>query len=368
VNDVGKMSHFERIFNAIVDEPVDRLPAFPMVCSLSRRLVGATHREYSTNAKVAANSLLAAQKEFDMDVIPLLIDLSVIAGDFGAKVRFPEENTPMVEEFLIRSVEDYEKLEAPEIPGARMKHQIETTKLIMEKVAGQVPFSVLIEGPLLVLTQLAGVERVLKDVKREPKAVDTALKVITEAIVEYLDCYPDGGDAGAICMDYLWGNRAIISDDDYRNLEGKYEPIIRRKILEKGYMYSIHNCGESPMLDIQIREYQCPLYSLATYSDRGENRSISKIVKEYSDDTMIVGSLNTQLFTFGTIEIVEKATRNFMEEVAKALIESGHKSKFVISTGCEISPSTETKLENVRAMMETVNKYGPKIQEKIKGE
>jgi len=43
-------------------------------------------------------------------------------------------------------------------------------------------------------------------------------------------------------------------------------------------MYSIHNCGESPMLDIQIREYQCPLYSLATYPDRGENRSISKIL------------------------------------------------------------------------------------------
>ncbi|MGQ9720564.1 MAG: uroporphyrinogen decarboxylase family protein [Candidatus Jordarchaeum sp.] len=359
------MSHFERMFSAIVDEPVDRLPAFPMVCGLSRRLVGATHREYSTDAKVAANSLLAAQKKFDMDVIPLLIDLSVTAGDFGAKVRFPEENTPMVEEFLIKSVEDYEKLEAPEIPGERMKHQIETTKLIMEKIAGQVPFSILVEGPLLVLTQLAGTERVLKDIKREPKAVNRALELITEALVEYLECYPDGGGVGAICMDFLWGNRSIMSDDDYRKLEGKYEPKIRKKILEKGYMYNIHNCGESPMLDIQIREYQCPFYSLATYSDRGENRSISKIVKEYSNDALIVGSLDTQLFTFGTVEMVQKATRNFMEEVAKALKESGHRSKFVISTGCEISPSIETKLDNVTAMMEIVNKYGPKIQEKL---
>nr|MDO8082160.1 uroporphyrinogen decarboxylase family protein [Candidatus Freyarchaeota archaeon] len=361
-----QFSHFERMFASIFDEPVDRLPAFPMVCGLSRRLVGATHREFSTDPRVAANSLLAAQREFDMGCVPLLTDLSVAAGDFGARVRFPEENTPMVEEPLIKSVEDYEKLEAPEIPGERMKYQIETTTLIMEKVSGQVPFSVLVEGPLLVLTQLAGVERVLKDMKREPKAIDCALKVIAEAIVEYLDCYPDGKGMGSLCMDYLWGNRSVMSDDDYRRLEAKYEPKIREKIQEKGYIYNIHNCGESPMLNIQIKEFQCPIYSLATYPNRGENRSISKIIREYSDYAVIVGSLDTQLFTFGTVETVKKATRIFMEEVAKALEESGHKSKFVISTGCEVPPTVETKLENVRAMMETVKTIGPKLQEKLK--
>ncbi|MHA1209892.1 MAG: uroporphyrinogen decarboxylase family protein [Candidatus Freyarchaeota archaeon] len=54
-----------------------------------------------------------------------------------------------------------------------------------------------------------------------------------------------------------------------------------------------------------------------------------------------------------------------MEEVAKALEETGHRSKFVISTGCEVPPTLQTKLENIKAMMETVKKIGPKLQEKL---
>ena len=88
------MTPLERFMAAVQFKEADRVPCMPLICGASRRVYGCSYEEWSTNADVAAGSLLQAQELLGFDAILTEIDLNVEAADLGQETIFPPDDQP----------------------------------------------------------------------------------------------------------------------------------------------------------------------------------------------------------------------------------------------------------------------------------
>ena len=359
---MAELSHIERVSAALADEPVDRLCEYPIACGVTRRLVGdgsMTYADWCTDPKKYAAGFIAAQRRLDLDFSIGLMDLSVLAGDLGAHVRYDESSTPSVDVPVIKSLEDYETLEIPDIRKGRTGVLLEGTRLVAEALGKEVIHSAFLEGPLLVLTQAGGAERVFYDALVDPGTVKKGLDTVTEYCRQVASAFGETG-ASAICWDYLWGNYSCLGDEEYGDLEGdKYAPLLNEETRRSGMAVAIHNCADLPHLDTQIRKFKPSIYSMAYYPLVDGSRTASQVIDEgYADDCLIAGNVDPQLFEQGTAEQVDTTVRTLCQEVKTSLCRRGLRSRYVIASGCEVPPSDTCKLENLDAFSSAVKRYG----------
>jgi uroporphyrinogen decarboxylase len=354
------MNHIERVVASLQNEPVDRLTTYPIACGVNRSLLGnVTYHEWASDPKKFADAFIAGQKYFDFDFAIGLMDLSVMAGDLGAHVRMDEENTPFVDEPVIKTVEDYEKLEVPDVTKGRSYVLNEGTKLFAEALGSEVITAGFLEGPLLVLTQCAGAERVFMDMYNNPSAIHTALKTITEYDSEMIKGMAETKVAG-IVWDYLWGSYSCLGDNEYDEFEGgKYAARLNKETVDAGKALCIHNCADLPHLDTQIGKMKPVIYSMAYYPlIPGSPSAKDTIEKGYADNCLIAGNIDPQLFIRGSNEKISKVTNDLLQEVKVALCERGLNSKYCTASGCEVPPSIHTKMENIKSVIDLTKKNG----------
>ena len=356
------MTHDERVIAAITDGKADMLPCFPAACGVNRRLVngGITYREWAHNAKLMAQSYVAGQKALEMDSVCSMLDLSVMAADLGAHVRFDKENTPFVDVPMVKSVEDYEKFTVPDIRKGRSGVLLEGTKLAFDALKDNVGVAGFLEGPLLALSQTAGAERMFMDMYTNPSAIHRALGTITKYVAEMVKGMAKTGVA-AMCWDYLWGNYSCLGDAEYKEFEGckKYAGDLNALVNKEGMGYSVHNCADLPHLDIQIKEYKPVIYTMAYYPLIPGSLSAGEVIeKGYADKCLVGGNIDPQLFIKASVEQISQVTKDLCLEVKKALCKRGLGAKYAIAAGCEVPPDLNTKLENIKAVVDTTRIHG----------
>ncbi len=363
------MTHAERVLSAVADMKVDRLPVYPIACAVLRKFLPCTYREFCTDPEKYAEVMAVAAKYLDFDFAVGFWDLSVTASDLGAGVRFPEENTPAAEEHL----EEYEKIEVPEVkPGTRAYALIQASKKARERLREyNMPFLGFIEGPLLTLTQLMGTERVLEDMKNNPRVVHKALEKTTEYCCEVTKKFFEEDACEMLCVDYLWSNDVIIDSDMYWEFEGKY---VVNKHLQTFKQYGqpliVHNCADAPHYEIQIGKFEALAFSYCYYPHQREkgSKNYADLIPKWADNCVLVGELMPYKFLDNSAEgltRIERETKELLEGVLNALKESGHQSRYIISTGCEVPPNGP--LDTVKKMIDVVKEVGPELQKKIIG-
>jgi corrinoid protein of di/trimethylamine methyltransferase len=363
------MSHMERVISAVGDMKVDRLPVYPVVSGALRKFLPCSYRDFCSDPDKYAKAVTLAAKYLDFDLVVGLWDLSVTAADLGAGLRFPEESTPFTEERL----EDYEKIEVPEVkPGTRAYALIEASKKARERLKDDlIPFVGFHEGPLLTLTQLMGTERVLEDIRTNPRVVHRALERVTEYCCEVTRKFFEEDACDLLCVDYLWSNDVIIDAETYWEFEGKY--VVNRHLSvfrEFGQPLLIHNCSDVPHYDIQVGKFGALGFSYCYYPHKRErgSKNYADLIPEWADSCIFVGEIMPNKFLDNSEEglaRIERETRELMEGVLNALKESGHQSRYILATGCETPPNGP--LDTVKKMIDVVKEVGPEMQKRIIG-
>jgi uroporphyrinogen decarboxylase len=349
---------------SLQDQPVDRLTAYPIACGVTRKLLnggnGITYREWCTDPKKYADGFIAGQKYFDFDFTIGLMDLSVMAGDLGAGVRFDEQNTPFVDDPVIKNPEDYEKLEVPDVTKGRSRVIIEGTKLFSQALKNDTITAGFCEGPLLVLTQSAGAERVFMDMYKNKDLVHKALETITAYDAEMVKGFGQTGCAGLV-WDYLWGSYSCLGDKEYDDFEGgaKYAGKLNQLTIDNGMALCVHNCADLPHLDTQVKQFKPVIYSMAWYPlIPGSPSAKEAIEKGYADNCLLAGNIDPQMFIRASEEKINRVTINLLQEVKTALCARGLHSRYIIASGCEVPPSISTKLENIKNVVDTTKQFG----------
>lgn len=357
---VAPMNHMERGLAALAGEEVDRLTTYPIACGVCRKLIpgNVTYEQWANDPKLFAEAFILGQRTFDFDFAIGLMDLSVMAGDLGAHVRMDEENTPFVDEHIVHSVEDYEKLEVPDIRKGRSNVLLEGTKIFADALKGEVITAGFLEGPLLALSQSAGAERMFMDMFTSPSAIHKAMETTVAYDTEMIKAFGQTGVNG-LCWDYLWANYSCLGDAEYKEFESDYALKLNDIVKEEGMAVCIHNCADLPHLDTQVKLFKPAIYSMAYYPLIPGSPSPTEVIeKGYADNCLMAGQIDPQLFIRGSEEKITKVTADLCQEVKTALCKKGLKSTYCISSGCEVPPDIGTKMENIKAVVEATKKYG----------
>ncbi len=363
------MTKKERFVSAFQDKKVDRLPVAPLICGLSRKFVPCTYADYSTKAEMYAASAVAGTKYFNIDNFVGLTDLCVVAGDFGATIRVPEEDTPAATGHL----EDYEAMEVPEIKeGTRAYNLIQGNKLATEKATKEInaPITALFEGPLVALTQIMGATRVLSDLKTNPDVVLKGLEKTTEYCKEMTKMMFEEAQPDNLCLVTLWTNNVILGADEYMKTEGKImQDVFAPLYKEYDMPMVVHNCADAPHWDL-IRKWDTKYYSYTYYPEQVNKGSKDHkyLIENYGKDVMFGGEVSPIAFMDNSpanLEKIRNETISLQESVLTTLKENGMQSKYAIATGCEVPP--RGPCDTVTAQSYTVAETGPEIYKKIIG-
>lgn len=343
------MNSLERVTKVLQFEEPDRVPVYPLVAGISRELIGADYKTWSTDADVCAKAFIKATEEFGLDMIATLIDLSVEAADFGAKLIFPENEAahPVHDDRFIKSPSEYSKIR-PINPRKtpRMKMHIDTCRKIVKAKGNETPIAAFIFGPLGILGMLRGQEDLFMELITNGEEVHTALEAINNTLIEYCDALIETG-VHAIMIDTLYASKSIMSKRMWKKFEGVYVKKLAKHVHDKGCMFMIHNCGHGNYLDVQIDMMNPEAVSFLHLPD--DCSSTTELKEKYGKKTVLIGHIDPPWLVSASEDEIREECRKQIEQYKKG-------GGFVLSTGCEFPVNAD--IRKVGVIAEAAREYG----------
>ncbi len=342
------MNSLERFVATLKHEKPDRVPAYPLVNSVSRKILGISYEEWSKDVDKCAECIIGITDELDLDCITTLVDLSVEAADFGQEIIYFEDKAACPsEDKLIKSVEDYDKIKFvdPTKPG-RMKDNIDLTKIIMEKRGKEKAVASFVFGPLGVLSMLRGLDKMLMDLYDAPEQVHKALKEVSKTIFALSDALVDTG-VHAIMFDTLYASSNIMSEEMWDEFEGQYMQEIADHVIKRGCMTMIHSCGNGPYFDAQINRMHPSAFSFLYWPNNCS--SYEEMAEKYGNKLALIGCVPPAfVMTASEDEIVAECKKQI--DIFKDT------NSFTLATGCEYPALLD--FERAKIMVDVAKTYG----------
>ena len=175
----------------------------------------------------------------------------------------------------------------------------------------------------------------------DPDTVHCLLEKVTTFIIDYCKAYKAAGANGVCMAEPLAG---LLSPALAEEFSSQYVKRIVDAVQDSEFIVIYHNCGDSV---IQIIDSILSTGAAAYHF--GNAIEMSLVLPLIPSDTLVMGNIDPAgLLCNGAAESVYTATRGLLEEC------SGYPN-FVISSGCDIPPTT--KWENIEAFFAAVNDF-----------
>lgn len=343
------MKSIERVALTLQHKEPDRVPVYPLLNGISRKLVGASYEQWSTNADICAEAYIKVTEMFDLDVICTLTDLSVEAADFGQKIVFPENEAarPHYTDKLIKEMDDYRKIE-PVNPKKtpRMSEHLKLCNTLVKAKGKDVPIVAFVFGPLGILSMLRGQENMFMDLYDDPDSVKIALEAITQTLIDYTNAIIETG-VHAIMLDTLFASQSIMSKQMWLEMEGPYVERIADNIHKHGCMVMIHNCGNGIYFDAQIQTMKPEAISFLHVPD--DCKSFEEAKEKYGHQTTLIGCVPPPFLITATPEEVEAECKKNIDLFKKG-------GGYILATGCEYPANLS--FDSAEIMVKVAKEYG----------
>lgn len=343
------MNSMERVVTALQHKEPDRVPVYPILSGVSRKLVGTSYREWCTNADVCAEALYKSVIEFDLDCVVTLIDLSIECDAWGQELIYPENEAPHPDysKCVIKDIEDYSKIKKVDYrTSKRMMMHIETCRQLVEKAKGEFPVVAFVFGPLGVLSMLRNQQDMYLDLYDDPEGVKAAAKEINETLKEYTAALVDTG-VNAVMFDTLFASGSIMSKKMWSEMEGPLVKELADVVHEKNCLVMIHNCGQKIYFDVQI-EFMKPAAISFLYPP-DDCKDFAECKEKYGDKVTLIGCVTPAKAAIGTDEEWDNECREQIDVFKK-------NGGFMLATGCEYPANAP--FDRAIRMVEFAKTYG----------
>lgn len=343
------MNSTERILTAMSFSEPDRVPVYPILAGITRKLVNADYKTWATNSEVCANAFIKSTEVFDIDCVVTLIDLSVECDAWGQKLIFPENDAahPDYSQNVIQDIEDYEKIKKVDYrTSERMMMHIDTCRRIVKELKGKKPVIAFVFGPLGVLSMLRNQQEMYMDLYDDPDAVKNAAAEINETLKEYVAALCDTGVDG-IMFDTLFASGSIMSKSMWDETEGVLLEELADVVHKKGVAVMIHNCGQRVYFDVQIKRANPVAISFLYPPD--DCRDFADCKEKYGKKVTLIGCVTPASAVIGTDEDWDKQCTDQIDAMAKG-------GGFILATGCEYPSNAE--FTRAQRMIDIAKNYG----------
>ncbi len=315
------------------------VPVMPVMTHPGIEATGKTVREAVSDGQIHYQSIKYISDNFDTIACTSIMDLTVEAEAFGAKINLPEHEVPSISERLVSDLESVDSLEVPTLDKGRIPQYLLANKLAAENIKNKPVFSGCI-GPFSLAGRLYDMSEILMDIYIQPDIVNQLLAKCTEFLVNYCKALKATGTAGVIVAEPAAG---LLSDDDCQMYSTNFVKQIVDAVQDDDFTVILHNCGNTGHCTAAM------IASGARALHFGNAINMEDVLKQCPTDILVMGNLNpVGVFKQGTVESVRKATLKLLEET------NGY-NNFVISSGCDLPPYVPE--ENIHAFLDTVELY-----------
>ena len=345
------MNAMERVVACLQHKETDRVPVYPILSGVTRKLVGATYEQWSTDAETCADALYKAAKDFELDCIVTLIDLSIECDAWGQELVFPENEAahPDYDNCVVKEIGDYTKIRKVDYKSSqRMMMHIDVCRRLVEKARGELPVVAFVFGPLGVLSMLRGQQDMYMDIYDAPEEVKTAAREINETLKEYTAALIDTGVA-AVMLDTLFASGSIMSPEMWLEFEGGLAKELADVCHARDTLVMIHNCGQNIYFKEQIDMMKpCAISFLHPPADC---KNFAECKAKYGDSITLIGCVTPAAAVLGTDEEWDAECRKQIDIFKKG-------GGFMLATGCEYPSGADfTRAQRMVELAKTYGKY-----------
>jgi uroporphyrinogen decarboxylase len=230
----------QRLSGAIAGEPVDRPPV-------------ALWRHFPVDdqdPETLAEATIAFQEDFDFDFVKVSPASSFCLRDWGAEDvwRGDPEGTRDYTRRPIEDPEDWLTLRPLDAGGGNLGKQLACLSILQRKFADDVPYVQTIFSPLSQAKNLAGGERLLEHLRREPKSVEAGLRTIAETTAGFIHEARKTGIAG-IFFAVQHASYSLLDREAFRRFGEAYDlPVL--EAAQGLWLNVLHLHGKSLMFDV----------------------------------------------------------------------------------------------------------------------
>ena len=315
----------------------EKKQALPILSFPAAQKLGVSVETLVKSAELQAKAMEIIARETDTVAAVSLMDLSVEAEAFGAKVRFTEDEVPAITGQLISDEDEANALEIPDLTAGRASLCVEAVRHAKQNITEKPVIAGMI-GPYSLAGRLCDVTEIMYLCFDEPETVHTVLDKVTQYLIQYGQAMKDAGADGIMMAEPLAG---ILSPDMAEEFSMPYVKRIIEALQDAEFAVLYHNCGNSvpQMLD--------SIYALGAAAYHfGNAIDMEAVMKATPDDILVMGNIDPAgQFASGTVESITAATRELLSKC-------GAYKNFVPSSGCDIP--AHAKWENILAFFKAV--------------
>jgi len=160
-----KMTPIERLGAFMAGEPMDRLLAIPVACSMSGLASGMTHKEKRSTAENEAQAQIDCYERFGNDMLITEYGLHGMGVALGSILTDPEDSVPAIVDYALKDLKDVDRLDALKLRlenDKKFQLHVKATEILVEKLGEEVPTGVLITGPFTAASSIYKTENLLR--------------------------------------------------------------------------------------------------------------------------------------------------------------------------------------------------------------
>ena len=346
MNRNDQMTPMERLGGFLTGGDMDRILAMPLICSMSGKCAGMTHKEKRSTAENEAKCQIEAYNRFGNDVLIAEYGLHTVGKSLGSKMSDPEDAVPAIIDHVLKDLADIDQLDFERVKLKNSKDfqlHLECAKILIERMGKEVPTGTLISGPLTAVASIYPVEKLLKALRKKGEDVHKLMRLCTDALKEVHNEFVNVGSMILFCEPIASGS--IISPKDYREFVLPYTIELMKNIHDHKGMVCYHICGDTKKIIPEMLKTKPDMISI-------DNRVPIEFAKELIQPYMpLVGNVDpVETMILGTPENVDKAIKHCIKEAYDS------KNGYILCTGCDLNGNIP--LENLDAFMNASRKYG----------
>lgn len=306
--------------------------AMPILSFPSVQLLHISVKDLICSSEKQAEGMKCIASRTDSAAAVSMMDLSVEAEAFGAKIRFSDDEVPTVVETLITDEDEADALPVPEVGAGRTGSCLDAIKKACEMITDRPVFAGVI-GPYSLAGRLLDVSEIMILCYEEPDMVHTVLRKATDFLIAYMNAYKETGAAGVVVAEPLAG---LLSPALMEEFAAPYMKEIVDAVQTEDFAVIYHNCGNAvEMLIEDILSCGAAAYHFGNAVD------LKKMLEKMPADVLVMGNIDpVGELRNGTPESVYQKTTALLSECSAY-------ENFVLSTGCDVPPMA--KWENIDA-------------------
>lgn len=341
-----RMTPMERLGGFLTGQEMDRLLAMPLICSMSGKCAGMTHKQKRATAESEAHCQIEAYKRFGNDLLITEYGLHTVGKALGSVMSDPEDAVPAIIEHVLKDLSDIDSLDFTKVNLDNSKDfqkHLDCAKILVEKMGAEVPTGTLISGPFTAVASIYPVEKLLKATRKRPDDIHKLMRLCTDALKEIHNEFIAAGTMILFCEPIASGS--IISAKDYKEFVLPYTIELMDNIHEHNGMVCYHICGDTRNIIPEMINAKPDMISI-------DNRVPISFAKELIQPHLpLVGNVDpVETMILGKPEDVDLSVKHCIQQA----YDSEH--GYILCTGCDLNG--DIPLENLDAFMNAARKYG----------